>query len=407
MSQNRILLNLIFKRNEIILKNQIPIYFNNLNYLIIKRCDEVSLEFLKHFINLKSLKLVNSSFFRNENFCNNLTNLEELYVEKVDLNGIECLKNLNTLTVNNGIISKDNLINLQNLTKLSLQNLTVLPAFFQYVSELKKLNILYLNTIHCKNSENYLKNLQNLTELKIVGRTYLYFNSFLTNLTNLIKLECDEDNVTDDILKYLKNLKSLILNTGWRHGIDGTCFKDLKNLEYIKGGLNYLKEENLQYLDNLTYLSGPSLNGNCFSFLTKLKRLQFFTNKQFDDFNLQYLSSLSSLTVLGNNFNGKYLFKLNNLTKLNIVDVDCNVKEKYLFKLINLKNLKLNIQNTIKGKTLLNLKNLEKLDIFNNSVYYHFNKIEIQKIKRNINENNKEDLLTMYNIKNLFIYKFQ
>jgi internalin A len=212
-----------------------------------KKFGAISLDILKHMINLKELiihadyissfepikeissltKLViGSKSFKDSDlkYIVNQGKLKELTLVKLRLSDISILKNIKTLKYLRLYkitkLNRDSIGNLKNLTKLSLEDMEV--GDLSYISTLKKLTNLELRKVSIPNLE-FLQGLEKLTvfetDRKAEDESSIGVVENMQRLKELIYPIGDMK-----ILKHCINLKSI--------GIDAT---NLKNLHCISG----------------------------------------------------------------------------------------------------------------------------------------------------------------------------
>ncbi|KAL9657234.1 hypothetical protein ABK040_011456 [Willaertia magna] len=333
-------LNELFKRNTIILNNNLPKSWFNLGNLIVK--DAGNLNLLQNFTKLKSLSIKNMEI--NEKYLQNLIQLEKLKLQTENIN----LTNLK----------------FPNLRKLSL-NLTNVEMTDDFVKNLTQLTCLKLKLSDEINFD-WLTCLINLKELKLCCET-LNCN-FLQNLINLEHLTINGNNckVTDENLINLTKLKKLKLyNFHRKSPFEGNCFKYFINLEKFSCDSLQIKEENLKYLTTLKKLKLNKQNinsGKFLKYLTQLEQLKFELEESFKEKYLKNLNNVKYLNVKNSEtFTGQNLINLTNLTKLNVSYT--NINDEHLVGLQNLKSLNLNVCNNITGTCLQKLINLTDLKI--------------------------------------------
>ena len=212
-------------------------------------------------------------------------NLDGLISNDVtSINGLKWLTNLEELDLsNNGIDNIDFASGVKNLKKLNVNN--------NNISTLEKLKqhtyIEYLNISN--NLINNLDYVHRFTKLKYLD---ISSNSIsdITNVGNLINLESlflnnNKLSVFKDALSALNNLKELGL------GNCGLTFTDIKSIGFID-------KNNITYLD----LSGTNVNLN----------------------NVVEFRNLSTLILKNSNLAGADISKLNDLQKLEYLDISNN-----------------------------------------------------------------------------------
>ena len=166
------------------------------------------------------------------------------------------------------------------------------------------LNIDKINNLCYIAQCNYLHLLPNLTSLYLNKYSHCIDN--LGELTNLTSLEVDSYDIFKEDLSFLVNLTNLKINA-----------RNYFNSEFI----NLTKLTRLKFVDN--YFN----NEECFSNLVNLTELSLTNGNQVSLANLTSLTKLSfinSITSLKYDENNLDLFKLTNLTELNIADSNFN-----------------------------------------------------------------------------------
>ncbi|KAL9656391.1 hypothetical protein ABK040_005157 [Willaertia magna] len=375
-------LNNLFSKKEIMLKNYLPsslFYLNNLNICF---CNEeiFNTGFLTMFTKLKNLNISTLNHFDElqiEDLQN--TNLEKLEISnfyKINGSGFKYLNNLKCLN-----ISK--MLNIDENTFKELPNLNIIELKISYnivigewIKNFTKLKILKLQNIQfINNEEQFIGTLINLEEIDLNNCTFLNSFRFLQNLINLKIITISNNNfdkgvsITDEDIVNLKDLRKITFTTNvYSNNIIGTSFINLTNLEELNGNFNNLNEENLKYLINLKRLDLYNynfLNGASFKYLKNLETLYCDS-----EFNENYLLDLPSLTFLDISFNekftGQYTFNLNNLRDLR---ASCtSLEDKYLMELKSLQHADLCDCKNITGECFLYLTNLLTLNIKNTNV---------------------------------------
>ncbi|KAL9651899.1 hypothetical protein ABK040_000245 [Willaertia magna] len=326
--------------------------FTNLNELYLSGSTEkLNGKFLQNMNQLKILHLSGSNI-EDKYFLNNLTELNIFSCVKVKGNGLQNLKQLKTLIIENeGIINyKESIGNLINLTYLVIYD-----------------NSSFQNT-------NFLQNLINLENLVIVGfdcKDKDFYN--LKNLKTLII----NGNISGKCFKYLTNLKEV----DGELKMEGQYFKYLTNLEKLK--IKEIKEpftiEDFTHLKNIKQLTltVPTLNDNYLQFLTNLTDLDISGSQSINGDCLKNLVNLKTLNATETNIKDENLINLKKLRELDVtkcmniietltIDGSINIKEEYLENLTNLIYLYINqCPNIVNGKFLLQMTKLEMLSYDN------------------------------------------
>ncbi|CAL6071423.1 leucine-rich_repeat-containing protein [Hexamita inflata] len=175
----------------------------------------------------------------------NITNLITYDCQMQTLMGIQQMKQLEALTVNEIDIYDYHLI--QDLVKL------------------KKLHLRGRGICDLK----FLKSLVNLQNVAFTSKTIKDFSA-LSNLNNLIELSLNETQIKNlTPLKQLKGLEHLEL---WNNGIEEiSIIQYLTNLTYLQLGSNFIVD--IQPLSRLTYLKSLYLSNNLILQVTALQNL--------------------------------------------------------------------------------------------------------------------------------------
>ncbi|KAL9642060.1 hypothetical protein ABK040_004109 [Willaertia magna] len=261
---------------------------------------------------------------------------------------------------------------------------------FTNLKQLKVLSVFFIDELQ----DEWLKNLNNLKELTIYGCKNVTGNCLL-NFTSLTYLDFRNCSINDETLLHCKNLTSISV-FGCK-SILGTCFKEFKELKYLNIGYCNITDNSLNNLNNLESLNikgCKNIIGNCFQNLKQLKTLSI------DVRNFQQLN---------------YLNHLINLTNL---DITIKINEKientsFLLKLVNLKCLSFESEDFVyRDADFYNLKNLQHLTInsrdeeapgFTGRCFQYFTKLET--LHCNINFTEKY-LYYLTNIKYLCLKYF-
>ncbi|KAL9651527.1 hypothetical protein ABK040_001473 [Willaertia magna] len=306
-----------------------------------------------------------------------LNQLEELY--------------LNNLQILHADIDNDYCIkNLFNLTELKIETKWKDNFTGKYLPKLQNLKVLHVSYTNV--TDDKLKGLKNLIELNISNCTKIqgYCLKELLNLERLTANDCFKIHVFNDIIGNLTQLKEFYCVLNFFNV--GTSFvKNLTNLtklDLVEDGFNVVEtnDEDFKKLTKLKYLKTEwNLNGKCFSFLPNLEELNYYLNcskerkyiknlkklkkltcevylddnEDFKDF-----SNLEELNLCGCEMNGNSLLNLRNLTKLDISYVK-QIEDKHLMNLQNLKQLNMSNCTNINGSCFQKLLNLEMLDVSN------------------------------------------
>ncbi|KAL9657773.1 hypothetical protein ABK040_013604 [Willaertia magna] len=226
----------------------------------------------------------------------------------------------------------------------------------------------YLNLAHINNY---------FYELLLLKDNYL-FNQF-TEL--LFKKQLT---LSDNLPNYIFKLKNLNLSSTNK---DFDLLEKFTNLKYLK--CYEIPEQYLIKLINLQKLSivGKTLNENSLFKLKNLTSLNIDYNNVVKDEWIKYLTNLTELTLYfcKNNISGNCLSNLINLRKLHINIYLMNLTDDHLLNLNNLTDLNLNGCNVLNGNFFKTFKQLKVLQLNNcsrlldNDLNY-VNNLEILKI---------------------------
>ncbi|KAL9653436.1 hypothetical protein ABK040_002071 [Willaertia magna] len=395
-------LNELFKRNKIQYKPTFkPTYLNSVNTLKIENIDRYVLHNFKH---LSSLQIIRSKI--KDNDLKDFNNLTELSIKKCnEFNGF-CflnLKKLQKVKIKYCQLNSGHLLHLKNVQKLTLIECnSIIGNCLQKLQQLTSLKIVetHLNVV-CLNT------LTNLKKLHLFYSDKISNYNFLNNLINLQTLKTNGDTLKDKNLKNLKNLTYLKLYNHSKY-IIGECFNSLNNLEYFycKKTLSKLKENNIKHLPKLKALHLDGYNCENLQYLNQLYDLKI--NSSFNIYG-EYLMELNYLTNLNlsfTNIEDQYLYHLNRLKTLNLshcnkIDGDCllelcnltelnientNITENYLVNLIKIKKLNINeCRKVVFGQFLLQMNHLQSLQIYNNT---YTNEKTLSQMKYFLNQGN-------------------
>ncbi|KAL9652026.1 hypothetical protein ABK040_000367 [Willaertia magna] len=210
------------------IKDDILNDLQNLTILKLTSCLNINGNFLKNLKNLKTLKIINcTSVCYAFHYIEKIINLKKLIVDsdKIDSSFVKNLFNLEYLKIRVDNIKDEDFYNLKNLKYLSLEgsgsvsncfkylnNLETLKCDLQLVNDLnsikhiKKLYILKTNdNITDEDLQQFTNSLQIYCHSNISGKCFSYLNK-------LEKLEIvNNENITDEHLENLRNIKSLSL----------------------------------------------------------------------------------------------------------------------------------------------------------------------------------------------------
>ena len=293
--------------------------------------------------NIKNLEIF--SLALDDSCFSNLKNAQHLqslgirgYITDGVLKYIKDLNNLKSLLLQGDISNQEliNLTNLPNLAQLTISNDSFPDEGLKYIKKLT--NLKELNIQSYAITDNGLKDifpdLTNLEKLALRSHVTGAFINSLKNSPNLKTLEICSQNLTDESLKGIENIKGLEelkLETG-------TSFTD-KGLNYIKNsgdirklyiegnitdnGLNMLKRmKNLQSLS----LHSNTISDNGLKYVGELTSLNYLslelsewiTDKGLK--NLKALKSLQYLDLMGTKVTGAGISELKKVLKNNLIN---------------------------------------------------------------------------------------
>lgn len=264
-------------------------------------CEKIP-EILINFKKLKSLRIENYPL--QDDILSRLTQLESLEIsdnDQITHASIGLLTSLQSLIFNNTVFIPRRFINLNE---------------FKYSYPLTFNNSTF--------TSKWLINLRELKYLKIMN-TYILFEDFC-NLDNLDMLYLYNCTTNDEIFISCYNITHLILTDV--HGITNSGFEKLVFLESLKIITESIEEDSLitdeifKYLINLRELSLECVSyitGTGFCYLTNLTKLAI-NESRINYENLIYLKKLKSLAICNNNNSAvdvSYLTDLEELLLLN------------------------------------------------------------------------------------------
>ncbi|KAL9656335.1 hypothetical protein ABK040_005102 [Willaertia magna] len=390
---------IVFNNIELILTNDLPEYLFKLKKLHINSYYN-DYDILQKFTNLISLKTNNLS----GKYLQHLPNLEELMVNNIiyniNENSFTNLKQLKVLTINSYFLQDEWLKNLTNLTQLSTREESNLTGdclqYFKNLTYLKFKNSSEIN-------DEMLLNCKQLKSINVTECDNIYGNCFkeLKELKHLSIKYCD--NVNDDDLNNLNNLESLKIKDC--ENIIRTCLQNLKQLQSLTFNINDITQ--LQYLNHLINLKHLDIE----IYLNKTNNENINNNTGF----LIYLVNLEKLFLETRDFiyRDKDFYNLKNLKILKISSTTHNFPEftgkrfQYFTKLEKLYcNIEINYLNYLTNINYLNLKNIHK-DIDFNTEFSHLKKLEKLKLYSALKINMNDDLNSLQIFTNLKHLKIQ
>ena len=266
------------------------------------------------FLNIISLTLYPSTLITN---ISHLVNLKYLRLEQ------------------NTSITNNQLINMQQLETLILDNTLITSNAFKYLSNLKNLEIRNQSDLH-----NIVLSLRNNIDYLTISHPFGIVDQKLYHLTNLKKLKIigsDSDNFDGSCFKYLVNLSKLTIN-------DNKVISD-DHLIYNKN------------LEKLSLIDDRKITGSCFSKLPKLRSLFILNCEKIENQYIEDIAqTLESFTYIYDNsiiisffisidpviqYKLDYcIFKNMNLVQLIIVDADIVNQEAFYQSIQHMTNLK-------------------------------------------------------------------
>ena len=321
-----------------------------------------------------------------------------------------CLDMCDVLSKNNNIIIKNSLlpslksniehrlfiynfiyeipiITYDNLNELELHGCnesTDIKKIFDNLQNLKTLNIQSIEYLN----DDIFNNLSHLKSLSLSGNnneiflTKKIFNPISKSLESLrlssINLKCY------DIFDDMKSLKSLILcafNSDYYNVLNNYSFYNLFQLEKLV--LNYvdgINDDVFRYIPNIKKLElvsckNKNLSSNGFKYLKNLKKLEVY-NFNMSNYDSEYLTKLTKL-IMGSCFKEYYLtdkffMNLNNLEKLSIRYIDCEMLNECFKYIPNIKYINIfDSENINFIKNINILQYLKKIYIHNCDKKYH------------------------------------
>ena len=284
---------------------------------------------LKNQINITSLLISPSNYVRSYNYfindyrINNNVLRQQKFQNITSLN-IENNKNITdvyylTLLRDLDVYGSCNINYFNNLTNLTKLNLCFSHRFegeidldISLLSQLTYLDIRFSNI-----KQHNIKNLINLTTLKLCGNCYINNIKHLTNLTHL-ETSGKSDNIGQDNIYNLTKLITLNINDN----INITDIRTLTNLTCLKIRCYYKVEQNsidIRTLTNLTCLKighYSKIEQNSIDKLTNLSTLDIYNNNNIT--NINHLTKLTDLDISGSCcIDQTGIMNLHSLTKIN------------------------------------------------------------------------------------------
>ena len=256
---------------------------NNLNHLYLKKCsisDDVIINNSK-FNNLTYLSLINCDELTKDlySYIRNFTKLTYLTIKSsamdemndTVISNLSTLTNLEHLNLYCTCITDESIVNIStfypNLTKLNVSLCRITNNCLDSISKITKLSKLNLRARYAEEpfllnnlSIKKIINLQNITSLKLQNTLIndesvkIISESFI----NLVKLNINHTKITDISLEYLVNVKLEVLNIGSNFNIDNKSLKIIEKMHNIRklhlGDCAKITYNGLYLLSSLTKL---------------------------------------------------------------------------------------------------------------------------------------------------------
>ena len=260
---------------------------------------------LKNQINITSVRISPSNYVRscdyfiNDYRINNNVLQQKKFQNIISLN-IENNKNITDvcyLTLLRDLVadvSRCNIKYFNNLTNLTKLNLCYNHRFQGEIDlDISLLSQLTYLDISCSNIKQHnIKNLINLTTLKLCGNSYINNIKHLTNLTHL-ETSCKSNNIGQDNIYNLTKLITLNINDN----INITDIRTLTNLTCLKiAGYCKVEQNSIDKLTNLSTLNIYNNNNiTNINHLTKLTDLDICGSCCIDQTGIMNLYSLTKI----------------------------------------------------------------------------------------------------------------
>ena len=287
------------------------IKFTNLKELKCSCCTTMKNEDIENLINLESLFLSHNKNISDDAF-KNLNKIKKLVLHKTKITSavLQYLPDIQYWTPDRHV-SNDNFENMKIIKKLKLLDL-------YHNKNISDENIININIEHIILSENHKITInglnKNIKKIYLVGKVNIKDND-LKQLDLLSLNLVDNEIISDEGLKYCKNLKTLNLFCNCEITDKGLI--EMKNLEYLNlKGLSHINNE---------------ITDNSLKKLSKLKYLSLENNKNITDEGIKTLVNLEFLNINHNKkitING--ILNLKNLREINCMDSLLSEKDLYI-----------------------------------------------------------------------------
>ena len=230
-----------------------------------------------------NLEVINKDAFYELNYLEYL-NLDSNIINHIDQNAFFYAKNLTKLSLKDNLldINENFLDNLKNLEELDMENNRVRSLnkvnFFNNLRSLKKLKI---KSNFVSSIEQVFKGLdmsERITEIDLSSNLLVKLDNgdFPEKFKNLSRLILDNNKITligSETFKYMKNLNSLTINDNFLLDIKNFTFSNLSMLKKLELSYNSISNLYRQTFKGLSSLNFLKLNGN---YLSRLDDYLFY-----------------------------------------------------------------------------------------------------------------------------------
>lgn len=216
--------------------------------------------------------------------------------ESVD--NLEGLTNLSSLEFYGSVKVCKELTAFENLTKLRLSGNNMEPDCIKKITSSPVLKILHLDgfsldVFYFGQGSADLSHLTNIQHLDLGASKYKIENRHVQSLTNLKRLDCNFNGMTDEGISGLTNLVFLNLSNNYENTITDVGISNLTNLKILDCSKN-ITDIGISNLTKLQSLKcSENITDNGISNLTNLKSLD--CNKKISDNGIMNLTNLTSL----------------------------------------------------------------------------------------------------------------